>query len=66
MTINNVKLGDEIVAPFGSYHLRVTNTDGDRIEGVYTKVPRYSYQRGSYCRYLKSDWHGRKVEYVER
>ena len=63
-TVDQVRVDDEIVGPWGRFHFRVTCTNGGCIDGVYTKVPPSSYQIGSPCRYLKSDWKN-GVEYVQ-
>lgn len=69
-SIDSVRVGDEIVGPWGVYHIRVTSTEGDYIEGVYTKVRPDESPRGYYvwmpCRYLKRDWHGKSVEFVAK
>lgn len=63
--IDGVRVGDEIVGPWGRYHIRVRNITDIHIEGVYTKAPKNGYPLGSFARYPKSDWKG-EVEYVRR
>ena len=54
--IESLKIGDEIIGPFGRYHFKVTDITPDHVHGEYTKVPLDGYNLGQRCTYPKRDW----------